>query len=461
VSARRRPARTHRVVCLLLAALVVAWADAASAGPPIAPGTELTLERAVEIALQYHPARKAAESQAQSARERVGEARSEILPQVFGVAEYLRATDNGIGDTAYLTAPGISRAPTTGRHVNQLTETFDNYTAGISAFQYLFDFGRARGLIAQRDAEADAQRARLRLVELDLVFEVSKAYFDLVGTREIVRVFEQAVKQRGAHLEEARVKSKAGLRPEIDTYTAQAELARTQLHLVDARNAAATAKVTLDTAMGLGEQAPDYRQPDALPKAEPLADPLEAHLQRAFAERPDLKMLEDDARAAGAEVTEYKSDYLPTLGAAAGVNTRGQTATPGTNFYAGLVVSWPIFNGFLTDHEAAEARLRQDAVRHAIEDLRQRVVLDVQRSYLDCQASLERIREADQTLAASRVELDLATKRYETGLGSIIELTDAQRRFTEDGAAYVRALAGFSVARAALARDTGVGLPRG
>ena len=141
-------------------ALLLASGAATADTPPIPPGTELTLERAVEIALANHPARKAAESQARAAGERVGAARSGILPQVYGVAEYLRGTDNGIGDTAYLPALGISRAPTTGRHVNQLTETFDNYTAGISAFQYLFDFGRARGVIAQRDAEADAQRAR-------------------------------------------------------------------------------------------------------------------------------------------------------------------------------------------------------------------------------------------------------------------------------------------------------------
>jgi outer membrane protein len=301
----------------------------------------------------------------------------------------------------------------------------------------------------------------VKLVELDLVFEVSKAYFDLVGAREIVKVFERAVEQRREHLNEARVKAKAGLRPEIDGYTAEAELARSQLHLVDARNAAATAKVTLDTAMGLGERAPEYRQADVLPKPQPLTEPVAVYVGRAFSNRPDLKMLEDDARAAGAEIAEYKSDYLPSLGAAAGVNTRGQTATPGTNFYAGLVVSWPIFIGFLTDHEVAEARLRQDAVRHAIADLRQRVSLDVQRGFLDLQASLERIHEADQTLTASRVELELATKRYETGLGSIIELTDAQRRYTEDGAAYVQAVAGFAIANAARARDTGAGVPRG
>ena len=123
-------------------------------------------------------------------------------------------------------------------------------------------------------------------------------------------------------------------------------------------------------------------------------------------------------------------------------------------------MSWPIFNGFLTDHEVAEAKLRQEAVRHAIEDLRQRIFLQVKSGYLDWQASLQRIHRAEQTVAASRAELDLAEKRYEAGLGNIIELTDAQRRFTEDEAGYINALAGFSIAKAALERDTGAGLPQ-
>ena len=116
----------------------------------------------------------AAQAQAGAAGERKGEARADLLPQVFGVTEYLRGTDNGIGDTAYLPALGVTRAPTQGRHVNQLTETFDNYLAAVSAFQYLFDFGRTRGLVEQRDAEADAEdgapparRARPRLPGLE------------------------------------------------------------------------------------------------------------------------------------------------------------------------------------------------------------------------------------------------------------------------------------------------------
>jgi len=370
------------------------------------------------------------------------------------VGQYLRATENGIGNATYLPALGITRSPSTGRHSDSLTDTFDNYAAGVSVFQYLYDFGRTRGVIEERSAESDAERARLQLVELDLVYRVSAAYFDLVGARQTVKVYDEAVAQRTEHLNEVKVKAEADLRPQIDIYTAQAELSRAELHRTDARNAAATAKVALDNAMGLGEQSPDYRQADTLASA-PVTEPLQSFLHRALDQRPDLKMLEEGARAAGARVREYRSDYLPSLGAAAGYNLRGDDGTSTNNIYAGVVITWPLFNGFRTEHEVAESKLRQDAIRHMIEDLRQTVILQVKRSFLDWQASLDRIRQAGETLDASRVELDLAGKRYENGLGNIIELTDAQRRYTQDDAAYVKAQADSAIARAALDRDTG------
>ncbi len=447
-----------------LAAVIAALALLQSVRPlraavgenPIAPGEPLTVERTIEIALQYHPARQAAAAQAHAGLERVGEARAALLPQVFGVAQYLRATDNGIGSTTYFTGPGLPREPSVGRNVNQLTETFNNYLGGVSAYQYLFDFGRTRGFIQQRSAEADMDAARLEVVQLDLAFQASQAYYNLLAARQIVHVFEQAIAQREEQVHEAQVKAAAGLKPEIDVYTAQAALARMRLGLVNAQNAAATAKVSLDNAMGLGEAAPEYTQstPLAYSSVPGLVDP---YLEQALVQRPDLKALLDEARAVGAQIEQYRSDYFPSVGASVGYSVRGQDDEPGNNYHAGVIVTWPLFNGFLTDHQVSEAKLRQEAVEHGIRDLRQQVILQVRRSFLDWQASVERVHEAEQTLDASRVELELANKRYDTGLGSIIELTDAQQRFTEDEAQRVNALAGFSIAKAALDRDTASG----
>ena len=128
------------------------------------------------------------------------------------------------------------------------------------------------------------------------------------------------------------------------------------------------------------------------------------------------------------------------------------------NFNVGIVVSWPIFNGFLTTHQIDEAKARQNAINYAIKDLELRVWLEVKSAYLELQTSIERIHQAEATLAASSGQLELAEKRYNAGLGNIIELTDAERFYIQDDAAYVDALYAYSVAKATLDRATGASL---
>ncbi len=125
------------------------------------------------------------------------------------------------------------------------------------------------------------------------------------------------------------------------------------------------------------------------------------------------------------------------------------------NFNVGIVLTWPIFNSFLTTDQISEAKARRVAIQDAIEDLEQQVILQVQTALLNLQASVERIQRAQKTLAASRAELELADKRYQAGLADILELEDAQRRYTSDDAAYAGALYTFSVAQAALDKATG------
>jgi len=160
-------------------------------------------------------------------------------------------------------------------------------------------------------------------------------------------------------------------------------------------------------------------------------------------------------RAMGAQIQEFRSDYLPTASAMGGYNAIGTGLPAANNFNVGLVITWPMFNGFLTTHQVEEAKLEQKALGHAIEDLRQRVILQVKTAFLDWQASLQRILRAERAVAASRVELELAEKRYQAGLSNIVELEDAERHYTFDDADYANALYSFSVTKALVDRATG------
>ena len=437
-------------------------------GQPLAtsPGQimpKLTLRDAISIALKYHPRLKEAANEANAMQERVGEARSYLGPQVFGVTQYLRSTENGIGNTSFYDPLGEFPRMTgrnhdlTGNDFSQSSSTSNNYMGGVALSQFLFDFGRRHAFVSQRRFEAQAADADRRLTELDLIFEVSQRYFALLQAEKLIRVYEQAVEQRDFHLHEAQVKAHAGLRPQLDVYVTEAEVERAQLHLVDARNAKADAEVALDNALGLSETAPVYQPADVL-KYSPISETLQPLLASAFQARPDLQMIEDEAHAMGAKVAEFRSDYLPTVNAVAGYAGMGTGLPAANNFNAGIVITWPIFNSFLTTDQVAEAKFRQRALQDAMEDLRQKIILQVNTAFLNWQTSVQRIERAQKALLASRAELELAEQRYQSGLTNIVELEDAERHYTSDDAQYAEALYGYSVAKAAVEQVTGQSL---
>jgi outer membrane protein len=307
--------------------------------------------------------------------------------------------------------------------------------------------------VTQRKEEARAAAARFRLEQLDLVFTATKRYFALLAAQQKINVYKKAVEQRTEQLHAANVKAKAGLTSQIDVLTAQAALARARTELLDAYNQAATARVGLDEIMALGPQAPQYELADML-SYQPMTVPESSLLSAAVELRPDLQMLEAEVRAAGAQIVQARSDYFPTVSATAGYNAMGTGLPAANNFDAGIMVTWPIFNGFQTEHEVEEARLRRRAMEEAVRDLELQIDLQVKSAYLDLQTSLQRIHESELTLAASAGQLELAEKRYNAGLGNIIELTDAERFYSQDDASYVDALYMYSVDTAALHRAT-------
>jgi outer membrane protein len=440
--------------------------DPGPARMPFSPGAQITLKQAIGIALQYHPRIREAAQNTAAANARVGQARAFLGPQVYGVAQDLGSSDNGIADTSYLNPLGMLPRISGRDHAlpaddfSQAWDVNNNYMGGLGISQFLFDFGRHRGFVTQRRFEAAAAAASEQLTKLDLIFEVSQRYFNVLRAKALIAVYEQAIEQRRFHLREAQVKAEARLRPELDIYVTQAELERARLHLVDAQNSYDDAKAALNNALGLSDRAPTYHLADVL-TYKPATESLQSLLALAMHERPDLKALDDQARALGAQIVEYRSDYFPTANVVAGYSAMGTGPAEGyrlpvaNNFDVGVLVTWPIFNSFLTTDQIEETKARRRAVQDAIEDLQQRIILQVETAFLDRRAALQRIRRAEKALAASRAQLELAQKRYEAGLTNIVELEDAQRHYTYDDATYADALYSYSVADAAVDASTG------
>jgi outer membrane protein TolC len=433
---------------------------------PVPRGAPLSLKDAIAIALKYHPMAAHAAAESGATEEQVGEARSYLGPQLYGVSEYLRTTDNGIGNTSYYNFSDTFPRLTGTNHdlpsgdTSHSWDTSNNYATGIRLSQYLLDFGRRRGFVDQRRFEAAAARDEEQLVNLNLTYEVSRRYFDVVRTRRLTEVYEKAVeRERKPHLREVQLKVKAKLKPQYDLYVAETQVDRGELDLVDARNAQADASFAFDNALGLGGRSPGYQLVDVLTYFS-ITDDINSLVGDALRLRPDMKWQKNQARAMGARIAEYRSDYWPTANAIAGYSALGIGLPAANNFNVGIEITWPIFNSFLTSHQVAETELRRKAIEAQVEDLRQRIILQVQTAFEGWQASLLRIARAEQALAASRVQLDLVEKRYAAGHTDILNLENAERFYTIDGATYIHALYGFCVAKASVDRVTARSLAR-
>jgi outer membrane protein len=166
----------------------------------------------------------------------------------------------------------------------------------------------------------------------------------------------------------------------------------------------------------------------------PAPTDAEALVQTAFGARPDLAALNDRYAAAAQFSTAQRDLWMPTvsaMAAAGGTPVRADQIQSSWYGVAGANVSIPVFNGFLFNADAKEAKLRAQAAQESVRNLRDEIARDVRTAVLNAQAAFERIAVTQQMLDQANLALDLAQARYKIGLSSIVELTQAQLAQTQ------------------------------
>jgi outer membrane protein len=115
----------------------------------------------------------------------------------------------------------------------------------------------------------------------------------------------------------------------------------------------------------------------------------------------------------------------------------------------------PIFNGFLYSAQAKEAAIRAQADSEQSRDLRDRIVRDVRTAWLTANTAYQRVAVSDQLMKQASLALSLAQTRYQLGLSSIVELSQAQYQQTDAAIGYTNSQYQYRLALAALSYQTG------
>jgi outer membrane protein len=424
-------------------------AAALAAPPASAEEAPLTLAAALEQARAHAPALSQARASTRAARARVDQAGSGLWPQVQAQASYGRATDNFAASGAAAAAPGAGESD---------FETRGNWQFGVQASQLLWDFGRTTGRRDAAAASARAQETGEGLTWQQIALEVRGAFIEAQAQQRLLTVARETLENESRHLEQITAFIGAGTRPPIDLYQARTAHANARVALVNAENAAAVARARLDRARGV-EGAETERLDEALPP--PVsgedADPA-VLLAEAATAAPELRTVE--ARLAALRETLGADDagFWPSLDATTGL-TEGGPELGGMvwNWSGSLRLTWALYQGGLTTAQVETTRAELAALEAERAALLQSLRLRVAQARLGVRAGKATLSATEEALVAARERLKLAEGRYETGLGTAIELADAQLAVTNAAAQAVRADRDLAIARAellaALGRD--------
>jgi len=416
-----------------------------SGGSMITAGETLTISRCVDIALKRNPNILAAMNTVDVNQSRVGEARSAYYPQVSATASFDKINP----------VPGTVSAPL------GLRERFNQYQGSINLNQTIYDFGKTSSSVDVSKLNLVSSRFDLSTSQDVLILAVKQAYYGVLQAKRNRDVAADVIKQFQLHLDQAQGFYDVGTKAKIDVIKAEVDLSNAKLSLINAENALKIARVTLNTAMGVPDP-PEYTIEDSL-SFHQYAVTLQEATARAFENRPDLQSLIAKRQAAEANINFAKSGYYPVLSGNASYLTGAQDIPPSELTQGGLDRGWdigvaitiPLFSGFLTSHQVAEAKSSLYVLRANEETLRQQILLDIRQAYLNLQAAEASISTADLALKQAKENLDLANGRYTAGVGSPIEVSDAFATYVTAQATYTGSLYNYKIAQASIEKAMG------
>ncbi|HVP43278.1 MAG TPA: TolC family protein [Terriglobales bacterium] len=407
----------------------------------VPPGYQaLSLADAQAIAIKNNPQISVARLLALAQHQVTREVRSAFWPVATGYLTAVEAHDN-----SRITA-GVLNNPT----------VFERAGGGTVISQLITDFGRSSSLASSASFRERAEAENALATKEQILLAVHQAFYGALQAQAVLKVAEQTVHARQTVADQVEALFKSKLKSELDASFARVNLAQAQLLLLDARNNADAALANLSAVLGFPGRQKFY----LVESTEPLTAPpgnVDQLISEALAQRPEIRSLDFEFQSAQKFRLAERDLMLPSiraLGAVGGTPARDDRIL--SNWYGavGVNLELPIFNGFLYSARAREADLRAQATRDRLRDLQNRVSRDVTTSWLNANSAYDRMNVTRQLLAQANLALELAQTRYNLGLGSIVELSQAQLQQTQAVIADTQAGYDYRLAMATLKFQT-------
>jgi outer membrane protein len=410
---------------------------------PAPTALRLTLPEATALALRQQPTLRSAQGSLTAAQARVPQARSAYFPR-FDL-------QTGVQSSEF-------RSDTT----NNRTRSESTF-ANVQGRQIIYDFGKTAALVDEAKAGSRVASGELERVRDLVVQNVRQAYFNLLQARRLVAVADAALARSELNLRSARGFFDVGTKPKSDVTRAEVEVANARVDVIRARNLVRFTETSLANALGLEATVP-IEIDDILTYEPVMLDPAQL-LVEALGNRPELRQFQARLDEARAQLAGARARYLPDLTVNGSAGMASDDAVVSTDGVSGVSfadewsiagqLTWNLFEGFFTKYRVKETQALVETARANYETIELQVRLEVEQAYIAVIEAAERYGATEKAVESAQENLRLAQGHYDAGVGTILELTEAQLSLTNAEANSVRAVTDYRVGLATLDRVVG------
>jgi outer membrane protein len=429
-----------------------ATVDAQAAQAAQTPGGPMRLTRteAEQLALKNNPRISVGRLLALAQHQVYRETRAAELPNLNGAITAVDANEGSRIGAGSLTASRL----------------LEHAGAGVTLGQLITDFGRTTNLVSYSKLLERAQNANALATTEDIVLATDQAFYNALQAQALLKVAQQTVTTRASVQHQIDELTKSQLKSGLDLSFADVNLSQAKLLQLDAHNNVDSTIAALSAVLGFDQQV-SYELTEEEAQVQSPPPDVDVLIQTALQQRPDLQALTYDQQAAEKFRRAQRDQLFPTISALgiAGATPVRPDCFGGcfpnyfiSSWYGaiGLNMSIPIFNGWLFSAQASEAKYRAKASAESTRDLRDQVVREVRTAWLAANTAFQRVSVAAELAKQADLSLTLAQGRYQLGLSSIVELSQAQLQQTDAAIGYVNSQYQYRLALSTLNFEIGV-----
>jgi outer membrane protein len=404
----------------------------------------ITLQEAIDIALENNYQLKQAENNRGLADTRVRSAQADFLPNLNA---------------------GFSGNRTVGRQFVEEDASFDDrttygFSGGLTSNVTVFAGFRNIANLRMTEADRSSEELQLQRLKENIMFETASRYLQVVLNEELLGISRATLEASMSQLEQVRAQVEVGARPTVDLFNQESAVANDELTVIQRENALDVSKARLirimqdDTITDVDPVMPSTDELSLIPVDLDLNELINAALET----RSDFRAQEFDIEGNRQGYRIARAQYLPTITASAGINSRysdqisfmGDPVSFGDQFFdqnisrnIGFNIQIPIFTRWnnRTSVESAYVQLRNSQLQ--LDNVRFQISEEVRQAYSDYLSIAKELESTEKALIAAERAYETEQQRYEVGSATLIELNLANANYVQAQSNRIQAIYNF------------------